>query len=170
MPEQAERQRPQIFDWLATAAVAALLVADYFSPAGEVAILRVVGTGMLVLSMFFFVPPFYLLKKHGQVDNGKHYFETNVLVDRGVYGIVRHPQYLGYCLLVLGFVLRSQRLLTALPGGVAVILFYLQAVKEERFCAMQLGAQYEDYSRKVPRCNLFSGVARYLGRRLTTGK
>lgn len=128
------------------------------------------GAGFLVVSVFFFVPPFYLLGKHGRVEKGRHYFETTALVDRGVYGIVRHPQYLGYCLLVFGFILRSQRAVTGLLGGLAVVLLYFQALREERFCAMQLGAEYEEYSRRVPRFNFVKGIVNYLRRWLRASR
>lgn len=152
------------FDWFAAATVVALLIVDLFIERGASSSLYVAGTVALLLSIAFFVPPFYLLKKHGEVEQGRSYFETNRLVDRGVYGIVRHPQYLGYILLVVGFTLRCQRISTTLLGVVGVLMFYLQAVREERFCLRQLGANYAAYQAKVPRFNFVLGAARYLRR------
>ncbi len=162
MTTATDSPRRCIFDWFAAATVVALLVADLFIERGTSTSLYIAGTVALLLSIIFFVPPFYLLKKHGEVEQGRSYFETNAVVDRGVYGIVRHPQYLGYILLVLGFALRCQRISTALLGVVGVLMFYLQAVREERFCLQRFGAKYEAYREKVPRFNFLLGIVRYL--------
>jgi protein-S-isoprenylcysteine O-methyltransferase Ste14 len=158
--------RRSIFDWFAAATVVALLIVDLVIERGTSTGLYVAGTVALLCSIAFFVPPFYLLKKHGEVERGRSYFETNTVVDRGVYGIVRHPQYLGYILLLLGFTLRCQRISATLLGVIGVLLFYLQAVWEERFCVEQLGAKYEAYQKKVPRFNFALGVVRYLKRQV----
>jgi hypothetical protein len=70
----------------------------------------------------------------------------------------------GYIFLVLGFTLHSQHYLTAIIGGTAIVLFYIQSVREERFCATRLGAEYVAYMKRVPRFNLVAGSLRYLVR------
>jgi len=162
--------RRSIFHWFAAATVVALVIADLFIERGASTGLHIAGTVALLCSIALFVPPFYLLKKHGEVKRGGSYFETNAVVDRGVYGIVRHPQYLGYILLVLGFTFRCQRISAALLGVIGVLLFYLQALWEERFCVQQLGAKYEAYQVKVPRFNFVLGVVRYLRRKAAASK
>jgi hypothetical protein len=71
--------------------------------------------------------------------------QTGAVVDRGVYAITRHPQYLGYMLLACGFALLSQHWLAILLAAVCVTCFYLQAVSEEEYCLAQLGSAYERY-------------------------
>ncbi len=166
MTAGTDSTRPCIFDWLAAATVVALVIVDRIIQRGPSAGLYLAGTATLLLSIAFLVPPFYLLKTHGAVEQGRSYFETNALVDRGVYKIVRHPQYLGYILLVLGFTLRCQRISTTLLGVIGVLMFYRQAVEEERFCVRQLGAEYEAYRDQVPRFNFVLGVVRYLRREI----
>jgi protein-S-isoprenylcysteine O-methyltransferase Ste14 len=165
MAGERESERPQAFDWLAMAATLALFVGDYFVERGNDEVLSALGAAALILAIVFIFPPFYLLRKHGRVEKGKPFFFTETVVDRGLYAIVRHPQYLGYILLVLGFSLRSQNLLTVAFGCAAIVLFYLQAVSEERFCSGQLGEEYEAYLGRVPRFNFVLGLVRYLGGR-----
>ena len=52
-----------------------------------------IGWGILWLSAVFGWLPIITFRKWGKV-KGKGYIHTTVLVDRGVYAIVRHPQYL----------------------------------------------------------------------------
>lgn len=150
---------------LAATAFVILLVTDYFVSRGTNRALHILGTIALLLSPVLMFAPFYLLKRHGDLGEGAKFFETTRVVDRGVYAIVRHPQYLGYILLVLGFTLHSQHYLTAIIGGSAILLFYVQSAREERFCVRQLGADYAAYMKRVPRFNIVAGSVRYLMRR-----
>jgi protein-S-isoprenylcysteine O-methyltransferase Ste14 len=157
--------RPRACDWIAGLATATLLVADQLLERGDEAALHVLGVAALLLSIAFIFPPFFLLKKHGQVEEGKSYFETRAVVDRGLYGIVRHPQYLGYILLALGFASLSQRIVTAALAALAIVMFYVHTLREERFCAAELGPAYEAYMGRVPRFNFLSGLVKYVWRR-----
>lgn len=166
MPNAIEDDtRPWVSDMLAAAAFVLLLVTDYFVPRGTSSVLHILGTIALLMSPVLMFAPFYLLKKHGDLGEGAQFFETTRVVDRGVYAIVRHPQYLGYMFLVLGFTLHSQHFLTAIIGGTAIVLFYVQSVREERYCARKLGADYEEYLKRVPRFNILAGSIGYLRQR-----
>jgi protein-S-isoprenylcysteine O-methyltransferase Ste14 len=158
----SNEKRPQALEWIAGMATAALLVADLVVERGTNGALRVAGVVVLVFAPFFFVPPFFLLKQHGRAEAGQGFFCTTRVVDRGVYGVVRHPQYVGYSLLAVGFAMRTQNIVTWALAVVAVAFFYLQALIEERFCALQLGAEYAAYMKRVPRFNFAFGIFRYL--------
>jgi protein-S-isoprenylcysteine O-methyltransferase Ste14 len=81
------------------------------------------GWVILWISAIFGWLPMFTLKKWGGVSKGKDYIHTTVLVDRGVYAIVRHPQYLAGMLMALALPLISQHWAVALPGVVAVIMY-----------------------------------------------
>ena len=157
--------RPQLLDWCAAVTFVALLIANGFIGSGSNRVLRTLGATLLLLSPFLFVPPFFLLKKYGSADEGGSFFDTNATVDRGVYAVVRHPQYLGYMLMVLGFALLSQHVLTATIGAAAILFFYLHTVKEDQFCRENLGEGYREYAGRVPRFNLVLGTIRYFRRK-----
>jgi len=160
---------PQTFGWLASALALAILVLQLLLEGGESKALSYLGAVVLVLAVLFIFPPFLLLRQHGHVEAGHTYMDTRYVVDRGVYGVIRHPQYLGYMLLVLGFVLLSQHPITSALGCASIALFYLQASREERYLVSHLGVQYREYCRRVPRFNVIAGSARYVLRRIRSG-
>jgi protein-S-isoprenylcysteine O-methyltransferase Ste14 len=86
--------------------------------------------------------------------------QANAVVDRGLYAIVRHPQYLGYMFLACGFALLSQHWMTAVLAVVGITMFYGQAVREERTCLAAFGEPYARYRRQVPRFNAILGIIR----------
>jgi AmmeMemoRadiSam system protein A len=152
-------------DWAGVIAVALLLITQFALPHGAVRWLSACGACALLLAPVFIFPPFFTLARHGGVAMGKAYFDTTRLVDRGVFAIVRHPQYLGYILLTLGFALLSQHPVALALGAAAVTFFYLHTVREERDCLRRFGATYDAYRRRVPRFNFLLGAVRLLARR-----
>lgn len=160
MTNRYRQKPPRAADWVAFLFSAIVLVVVPFLERGENRYLRAAGVPILAAAGVFMFVPFYLLKRYGQVDQAKSYIDTTVVVDRGLYSIVRHPQYLGYTFLVVGFILLSQNWLIAVPGLLAIVCFYLQSVAEERFCREEFGEPYEDYLRHVPRFNFVWGIIR----------
>jgi len=73
------------------------------------------------------------------------------IVDRGPYGLVRHPIYTG--IIVAGFasaILRGTAV-GFLGATLMTVSWYIKARMEERFLREQLGSQYYDaYARRVP--------------------
>lgn len=155
---------PRLFAWLASLATILLLVATLTLERGGNAYLRVAGVAVLVLSGVFIFAPFLLLSKHGRGQDGATYMRTETVVDRGLYALTRHPQYLGYMLLATGFALLSQHWLSILLAVAGVTCFYVQALREEKHCLAQLGEPYERYMRRVPRFNILLGTVRLLRR------
>jgi len=88
--------------------------------------------------------------------------DTKAVADRGLYALVRHPQYLGYILLFSGFSLLSGHWATYLIAAAGIAVLYAQTVAEEHVCQTRLGPAYRDYMARVPRFNLILGLWRYL--------
>jgi protein-S-isoprenylcysteine O-methyltransferase Ste14 len=149
-----------VYGWIAFGCTVALLVTDRLIPRGGNATLQALGVVVLLLSPTFFVPPFFLLPKYGRSAGGT-YYATTQLVDRGLYAIVRHPQYLGYALLNVGFALLSQRVATVALGCGAVTMFDIHALHEDVHCTKHLGEPYRTYMQRVPRFNVLLGMWRY---------
>ena len=160
----SEPRIPQLLAWLASLAAIAVIPATLFLRRGDSCYLRGAGVFVLLLAAIFVFAPFLLLRKHGRLDDGKTYMQTQAVVDHGPYAITRHPQYLGYMLLACGFALLSQHWAAALLAAAAVVPFYLQAAQEERYCLERLGEPYAQYLRRVPRFNAILGIARLLRR------
>ena len=155
---------PKLFAWIASLAIILLILVTQFLARGDNLYLRGVGALVLALAGVFIFAPFFLLMKRGQIEDGKSYVQTRAVVDQGLYSITRHPQYLGYIFLACGFALLSQHWVVVLLAVIGVTLFYLQAVKEERYCLAQLGEPYEQYLGRVPRFNLILGIIHLLQR------
>jgi protein-S-isoprenylcysteine O-methyltransferase Ste14 len=106
-------------------------------------------------------PPSYIRKKWGGSD---HEDETIILVKKGPYRIVRHPNFLGIMwFIVLPIILNSFAnepftMFTFLGEIVLIIGIYLQVKKEERFNMKKWGDEYRQYMKEVPRFNFIKGL------------
>jgi protein-S-isoprenylcysteine O-methyltransferase Ste14 len=104
-------------------------------------------------------------RKKGGAPKGESIVHTSVLVDSGVYAVVRHPQYLGFILFVLSLVLMSQHWLSVISGVLGSALFYKEISKEEQISAAKFGDAYRRYMEQVPRMNILIGTLRLLQRK-----
>jgi protein-S-isoprenylcysteine O-methyltransferase Ste14 len=127
--------------------------------------IRNLGWVVLWISAIFGWLPIFTLSKWGGVPKGKGYVHTTLLVDRGVYRIVRHPQYLAGILLGAGLSLVVQHWIVAILGFVVAIISYTDTFEEEQALLQKFGKAYEDYQMQVPRVNYIAGIARLLQRK-----
>lgn len=72
------------------------------------------------------------------------------LATTGAYAIVRHPQYAGFVLILLGFLFQWPTLLTLLMFPVFVYMYSRLALREERDSREAFGPEWDAYARKVP--------------------
>lgn len=72
-----------------------------------------------------------------------HPRDGSVLVETGVYGLVRHPIYGGLVIAALGYGLLLQALVTAVVGSLVLLAFFtLKSTREE----VWLGDRYPGYA------------------------
>jgi protein-S-isoprenylcysteine O-methyltransferase Ste14 len=135
-----------------------------YNESGHV-IIRNAGWVILWISAIFGWLPIFTFQKWGGVPKGKGYVHTTVLVDRGVYGIVRHPQYLAGILMGVGLSLIAQHWVVGVLGTVVAITSYADTFEEERALREKFGAEYEAYRGRVPRVNFVIGIERLLWRK-----
>ncbi|MGN6827091.1 methyltransferase family protein [Paucibacter sp. M5-1] len=69
----------------------------------------------------------------------------------GPYARVRHPQYLAFVLILLGFLLQWPTLLTLLMFPVLLVMYGRLAISEEREMGLKFGPQYQQYAEQTPR-------------------
>ena len=145
--------RPTLSTWLAIGLSVAVFFAsrlfklEFAHPAW-----RIGGVSLLALGAPLMLLPFLLLRRHGATPAGAPYHATTRLVDTGLYRVIRHPQYLGYSLLTLGFAMLSGRWWLLLPAMLAGLCYYLQARAEEKHCRELFGhAAYEAYCSRTAR-------------------
>jgi len=84
------------------------------------------------------------------------------LIKENVYGIIRHPEYLGHIMILTGFTLMSKNLVTLALSIFLIVSLYYAAVSEERELVKVYGEDYLNYSKMVPRMNLILGLLRKL--------
>jgi len=76
--------------------------------------------------------------------------QRHMLATTGPYAHVRHPQYVGFVLVLVGFLLQWPTLLTLAMFPVLVWMYAHLARKEEQEVRGQFGQAYADYARRVP--------------------
>ena len=100
----------------------------------------------------------------GKAQEGDSWIKTSVVVDSGIYSVVRHPMYLSFILLFISLILISQHWLSLIFGIITTIYFYLSMRKEEQSSINKFGDAYTEYMQRVPRINFLLGIIRLLRR------
>ena len=72
------------------------------------------------------------------------------LAVEGAYAYVRHPQYVGFVLVLLGFLFQWPTLLTLAMFPLLVVMYVRLARSEEREALASFGETYATYMRQVP--------------------
>jgi len=74
----------------------------------------------------------------------------HTLATTAIYAYVRHPQYIGFVLVMFGFLLQWPTLLTLAMFPVLVFMYVRLARIEEREALAEFGPDYERYMHDVP--------------------
>jgi protein-S-isoprenylcysteine O-methyltransferase Ste14 len=75
---------------------------------------------------------------------------SHILAVSGPYAHVRHPQYAGFVLIMLGFLVQWPTILTLAMFPVLVFMYVRLARHEEREVAADFGEEYARYAARVP--------------------
>ena len=75
---------------------------------------------------------------------------TGTLAVSGPYAYVRHPQYGGFILIMLGFLLQWPTLVTLIMFPILVTMYVRLARREEKEIAEEFGDQYRRYAARTP--------------------
>ena len=125
---------------------------------------RNTGWGILWVSAIFGWLPIFTLKRWGGVAKGKSYIHTTQVVDRGIYSIVRHPQYLAGILMGIALAFIAQHWIVSVFGVAAVVVYYVSTFDEEERALEKFGDDYSKYKQRVPRVNFLLGIVRAVRR------
>lgn len=149
---------------LSVAAIGQIVLSILFYDRRPSDLVTNIGWLVLWVSAVFGWLPIMTFKRWGGVAKGETYTETTTLVDRGIYAVVRHPQYLSGMLLALAFSLIAQHWAVILLGLVVAGISYAGTYQEERDLEAKFGQAYRGYRDRVPRVNFLLGLARLLRR------
>ena len=101
-----------------------------------------------IISNVLIVGGFFLLSAawrvlHDAQKNGR-------LAETGIYARIRHPQYVAFILIMLGFLFQWPTILTIVMFPVLVFMYIKLARREEAESLATFGKKYEDYMVRVP--------------------
>ena len=106
--------------------------------------------GVLHIASYAFLGMgFYLLSNAWNVLY--HAQRHHSLATTGPYAYVRHPQYVAFVMILLGFLLQWPTLLTLLMFPILLVMYGRLALTEETEMRKKFGAMYETYAQKTPR-------------------
>lgn len=112
--------------------------------------LTVIGWIVLGIGALFVVLSMLTLRGKG----------TSKVTNSGVYGIVRHPMYLGGLLMFLSHAFFGQNWMTAINTVIGVICCYLIILSGDQRNIEKFGDEYKLYMQKVPKMNFIAGILR----------
>ncbi len=101
-----------------------------------------------LLSTGFIIAGFWLLSAAWKALYAAQ--RSHSLATTGPYAYIRHPQYAGFVLIMLGFLLQWPTVLTVLMFPVLVVMYARLARREERDALAEFGDAYGEYMREVP--------------------
>ena len=76
---------------------------------------------------------------------------AGVLATEGPYTRVRHPQYVGFVLIMVGFLLQWPTFVTLAMFPILLVVYRRLAIREERDVRSQFGPTWDEYAARVPR-------------------
>lgn len=101
-----------------------------------------------LLSNVLIAAGFYIVYKAWQVLHAAQ--QQGKLATTGPYAIVRHPQYDGFLLVMLGFLIMWPTLLTLVMFPLLVVVYLRLAKQEEHLVRAEFDPDYANYARQVP--------------------
>jgi len=108
---------------------------------------QVISWILLILSAYFGIAGFFLLKRKGRPS--ENFENTTILVKTGVYSFIRHPLYFSLFLLGTGIMMKNITLLNILFGGINLIAIWVTAIREEKEMIEKFGEPYKEYMKET---------------------
>jgi protein-S-isoprenylcysteine O-methyltransferase Ste14 len=104
---------------------------------------QVISWILLILSAYFALAGFLLLKRNGKSTG--NFEETTTLVRSGVYSLIRHPLYFSLFLLGTGIMMKDPAVSAVILGVVNLIAVWFTAMTEEKEMIEKFGESYKEY-------------------------
>ena len=119
-----------------------------------------------ILSIVLIIAGFFVISASWRVLYAAQ--RKRALATTGPYSYVRHPQYVGFILVMFGFLLQWPTLLTLAMFPVLVWMYVRLARSEEQDAIAEFGEAYRQYAQSVPA--FLPRLSRLLGSPSATGK
>jgi len=76
--------------------------------------------------------------------------KKNILATTGPYHYIRHPQYAGFILIIIGFLLQWPTLITLIMAPILIFRYIKLAREEEKEIGKRFGKEFEVYQKNTP--------------------
>ena len=139
-----------------------ILYGTVFGPVLGLLVPLYVGWVLALIGLPFFLATALYFPRSGEPLEGKSSMDVTAVVDTGLYGVVRHPQYLGCMVMMLASVLVSQHWLSAVIGVPIALWIISEIPVEEEGLTLKFGDDYKRYMERVPRLNPLPGIINIL--------
>jgi protein-S-isoprenylcysteine O-methyltransferase Ste14 len=116
---------------------------------------QIISWIFLFISIYLVVAGTTTLKKEGKAEkarneNSLYQFEkTTVLVDNGIFGLIRHPLYSSLIFLTWGIVLKHITVELLMVSLASTLFLFLTAMYDEKECKLYFGEKYNEYRLKT---------------------
>ena len=136
-------------------------IAGVFS---ELLWMKIIGFILFIPSALLVAIPLVTLERKGKTETSASPLfapsDAVIMLDTGIFGVVRHPLYLGTAVWSVALMLVFQSILSVILGIVAISCFWMASRKEDDFNTKKFGDSYREYMKRVPMWNLFGGLRR----------
>lgn len=150
---------PLLLASIASVLTVAQIVLAFFLHGGGSEALKWAGWICVWTLGIFGILPIITFRRKGGVPKGESYMKTTVLVDTGIYAIVRHPQGgTAWLLLNLGVMLIALHWTSVVLGLASMGLVYADTFKADQYCIEKFGDAYKRYMERMPRTNFVTGI------------
>jgi len=116
-------------------------------------VLQAIGTVFICVTLAFALITFVTFRGKGKPKKGIE--ETTVLIEGTIFGVIRHPLYLGFTLWGISQILAIQSIISIVLGIIAIFCSWMAAKKEDEFNLKKFGNSYREYMTRVPMWNFF---------------
>jgi protein-S-isoprenylcysteine O-methyltransferase Ste14 len=124
-----------------------------------------IGIAIIVPALFLWIIPVMTLRSYGNISSQGSFLATTELVDKGIYRIIRHPQYLGFMILSIGMAFYFQLDMTIAISVLTIVFLAFGIKEEEKLLVDQFGDEYQEYKKRVPSVNALTGLFRLIFKR-----
>jgi protein-S-isoprenylcysteine O-methyltransferase Ste14 len=114
-----------------------------------------IGIAFMVPALILWIIPVMTLRSYGNISSQGSFLATTELVDKGIYRLIRHPQYLGFMILSIGMAFYFQLDMTIVISALTIIFLAFGIKEEEKLLVDQFGDEYQEYKKRVPSINVF---------------
>jgi protein-S-isoprenylcysteine O-methyltransferase Ste14 len=129
--------------------------------------LEIIGFILFIPSALLVTLPIVTLERKGKTKKSASPLlapsDATIMLDTGIFGVVRHPLYLGTALWSVALILVFQSILSVILGIVTISCFWMASTKEDEFNIKKFGDGYRGYMKRVPMWNLFAGLRKRWG-------